>query len=282
MRLAGGPSAFRHCAGVLGWPLDNTLSPAIHNAAFRALDLDWHYFAWPVEPELLGDAVRGLRALGAAGANVTMPHKESVIPFLDSLEGDAKKTGAVNTIHDRGGRLVGENTDVQGFSAFLGGDVGFRCNGADALVLGAGGAARAIVKALTDSGATTRVAARRPDAAGALSEVAAIEVVEWTGAAAAAKEADLVVNTTPLGMQGEQILDGAAFRSGQTVVDLVYSPPLTPMLESARAAGADAWGGIGMLVHQAAAAFRIWTGQEPPLETMSAAALHALRATNPS
>jgi shikimate dehydrogenase len=261
----------------LGWPLEHTLSPVIHNAAFRSLELDWRYFSWPVEPGLLGDAVRGLRALGAAGANVTMPHKETVIEFLDSLEGDAEATRAVNTIHNLGGTLIGYNTDVVGFHALLVEDVGFSPASKRAVVLGSGGAARAVVKSLKDNGATTAIAARRPEAAERLFEVAQVDVVPWDGLAEAIDTADLVVNATPLGMNGEDPLEGVDLTPGKTVVDLVYAPPVTPLIARARAAGADAWGGLGMLVHQAAASFRIWTGQEPPLPTMSAAALHALR-----
>lgn len=268
--------SFRHCAGVLGWPLEHTLSPTIHNAAFRALELEWFYFAWPVEPDSLERAVQGLRALGAAGANVTMPHKESVIAHLDALEGDASSTGAVNTIQNLGGRLIGHNTDVAGFGALLAGDIGFRPAGKRALVLGAGGAARAVLKCLADDGSSAAVAARRPDAARALRGVAEVDIVAWGDAAAVAEGADLIVNSTPLGMRGEDSLPEARFAPGQTVVDLVYNPPTTPLLERARSAGADAWSGLGMLVHQAAASFRVWTGQDPPLQTMSAAAIRAV------
>lgn len=272
--LKQGP--FRHCAGVLGWPLDHTLSPVIHNTAFRTLGLDWSYFAWPVEAELLGDAVRGLRALGAAGANVTMPHKEAVLEHLDELAGDASVTQAVNTIENRGGRLIGHNTDVSGFRDLLVEDIGFQASGTAALVLGSGGAARAVVHALAADGAQVKIAARRPEVGERLRDVAAVDVLAWDQANEAAGAADLIVNATPLGMQSDDPLPVTEFRAGQTVVDLVYSPPVTPLVERARAGGADAWGGIGMLVHQAAASFRIWTAQEPPLDVMSAAALHAL------
>jgi shikimate dehydrogenase len=273
--LRGSPP-FRHCAGVLGWPLEHTLSPVIHNAAFRSLDLDWSYFSWPVEPDRVGDAVRGIAALGAAGANVTMPHKESVIEHLDSLEGAAEATGAVNTIHNLAGRLVGHNTDVTGFRALLVEDLGFEMRDRTALVLGAGGAARAVVKALSDGGATVRIAARRSASAARLGTVGEVETVAWESIGSAAEEVDLIVNATPLGMKGEDPLRSATFRTDQTVVDLLYNPPSTPLIERARASGADAWGGLGMLVHQAASSFEIWTGREPPLEVMSAAAIHAL------
>jgi shikimate dehydrogenase len=267
-------------AGVLGWPLTYTLSPVIHNAAFRKVGLDWVYLQWPVPPEELGDAVAGLRALGAMGASVTMPHKEEIVKLLDGLSGDARALGAVNTIHRLGHRLIGHNTDVDGFRAFLEEDAGVDLEGKSCLVLGAGGAARAVVKALSDLGAARiAVAARTPERG---EEVTAqvghgeSRVCDWNEASAEAEAADVIVNATPVGMREGDPLPGTSFNSGQVVVDLVYDPPSTEMVERARSAGADAWGGLGMLVHQAAAAFRIWTGQDPPLETMSAAALRAI------
>lgn len=266
--------------GILGWPLEHTLSPVIHNVAFRRTSLDWVYLSWPVEPVLLGDAVRGLRALGAVGANVTMPHKEAVIEHLDEVSGDAREVGAVNTIQRLGPRLIGHNTDVDGFAEFLSGDAGFDAGGKRALVLGSGGAARAVVKALASLGATDVTIAGRD--AGRAESVAGLtadaHAVAWDDAANLAEESDLVVNATPLGMNGEHVLPGASLGPGQWVVDLIYSPPSTPLVESARAAGAQAWGGLGMLVRQAAASFTIWTGQAAPLEAMSAAAVHAIGA----
>jgi shikimate dehydrogenase len=276
LRIVGATRSFLNSAGVLGWPLDHSLSPIIHNAAFKSLDMDWIYFAWPVEPDLLGDAVRGLRALGAAGANVTMPHKEAVIQHLDALEGEATATGAVNTIQNLAGRLIGHNTDVQGFRSLVTEDIGLHPAGMRAVVLGSGGAARAVVKALHDAGADVAVSARREESMEVLREVGDVELVRWEDVTEAASKADLVVNSTPLGMQGEDPLPTVDFGSGQTVIDLVYNPPVTPMIQRARSAGADAWGGLGMLVHQAAASFTIWTGREAPVPTMSAAAIHAL------
>lgn len=266
--------------GILGWPLEHTLSPVIHNVAFRRTSLDWVYLSWPVEPSLLGDAVRGLRALGAVGANVTMPHKEAVIEHLDEVSGDAREVGAVNTIQRLGPRLVGHNTDVDGFAEFLSGDAGFDARGKRALVLGTGGAARAVVKALESLGsADVTVAGRDP---GRTESVAGLtggaSAVPWDDAAKLAEESDLVVNATPLGMNGEHVLPGVALGAGQWVVDLIYNPPSTPLVDAARAAGAQAWGGLGMLVRQAAASFTIWTGQAAPLEAMSAAAVHAIGA----
>ncbi|MFN2525068.1 MAG: shikimate dehydrogenase [Actinomycetota bacterium] len=271
--------------GILGWPLDFTLSPRIHNAAFRQLGLDWEYLVFPVPTEDLDTAVRGLKALGCIGANVTMPHKEIVMQFLDEVSGDARAVGAVNTIHLVGGKLIGHNTDVDGFREFVASDAGLELAGTRALVLGSGGAARAIVRALDGLGAAEiAVAARRPERAEQLvllAERGRGRRVEWAQATGLAREADIVVNATPLGaaessFEGVDPLPEAVWRSGQAVVDLVYVPPSTPMVERARRAGADAWGGLGMLVHQAAASLRIWTGQEAPLELMSAVAVRGL------
>jgi shikimate dehydrogenase len=214
------------------------------------------------------------------GANITMPHKEKVVRYLDETSGDAAVIGAVNTIQKVGPKMIGHNTDVDGFREFLVGDAGFDARGKRALVVGAGGAARAVVRALGDMGvAEVAVAARRVRKGrrvGELVPALRTATVPWEDMAARAGDSDLVVNATPLGMNDENPLPDASWRAGQVVVDLVYRPPLTPLMAAARAGGAIAWGGLGMLIHQAAASFRIWTGQDPPLETMSAAALHAL------
>lgn len=266
--------------GVLGWPLDVTWSPVIHNVAFRHLQLDWTYLRWPVAPHELGDAVRGLRSLRAAGANVTMPHKEAIIDHLDELSEVALAVGAVNTVERVGARLIGHNTDVPGFTEFLAGDAGFEAAGASALILGAGGAAKAVVQALAGLGAAEIVvAARRPEAAVPLARLIPESnhtVIDWEDAARCVSEVDLVVNATPLGMKGETLLADATFNSGQYVVDLVSSPPSTPLVDHARAQGASSWGGVGMLIRQAAASFQIWTGQQAPIEAMSAAAIRAI------
>lgn len=271
--------------GVLGWPLEHTLSPVIHAAAFRQSNLDWVYLAWPVEPADLEDAIGGLRALGALGANVTMPHKETVMGFLDELSGDARTVGAVNTIQRIGRRLVGHNTDVDGFRHFLESDAGIDASGMRVLVLGAGGAARAVVRALDGLGAAElAVAARDVDKGAKLVQLASRasgRALSWDETSATGSTYDMVVNATPVGTGSGDPLPDVEWRPDQVVVDLVYDPPSTALVERARARGARAWGGIGMLVHQAAAAFQIWTGQDPPLETMSAAALHAIGAMRP-
>jgi shikimate dehydrogenase len=281
--VVGGKRDSSHFVGVLGWPLEVTLSPLMHNVAFRQLGLDWIYLRWPVAPDGLADAVRGLRALGAEGANVTMPHKRAIVEHLDSLDGDALSTGAVNTVQRAGDQLVGHNTDVVGFSEFLVEDAGFEPSGTSALVLGAGGAARAVVKALADLNAgSITVAARSDELAGDVAALArdgsgrASEVLTWKRMADRVSQVDLVVNATPVGMRGEPLLANSTFNSNQCVVDLIYSPPTTLLIERARAAGATGWGGLGMLVRQAAASFGIWTGQQAPLDAMSAAAIRGI------
>jgi shikimate dehydrogenase len=181
-------------------------------------------------------------------------------------------------------RLIGHNTDVDGFREFLRGDAGYDPAGRRTLVLGAGGAARAVVRALDEMSAghvtvTARNARRAADVA-SLVAGARGSGSDWSDAATIAGACDLVVNATPVGMEVAEVagnpLPTVEWKEGQVVVDLVYRPPITPLMAAARAAGAVAWGGLGMLIHQAAASFRIWTGQDPPLEAMSAAALHEL------
>jgi shikimate dehydrogenase len=279
---AGGKRDASHFVGVLGWPLEVTLSPLMHNVGFRRLGLDWIYLRWPVAPDDLDHAVRGLRALGADGANVTMPHKESIVEHLDSLDEDAGAIGAVNTVRRSGKELIGHNTDVVGFSEFLVEDAGFQPDGTSALVLGAGGAARAVVKALANLGAgDVTVAARNREAGAnvaALAEDAtrSARAIDWDDASDLVDGVDLVVNATPIGMRGEALLSQVTFRPNQCVIDLIYSPPTTPLIERARAGGANGWGGLGMLVRQAAASFAIWTGQQAPLDAMSAAAIRGI------
>lgn len=267
-------------AGVIGWPLTNTPSPAIHTAALRRLGFDWVYLRFPVPPDQLPNAIAGLRALGAVGASVTIPHKETVVAHLDDISGDAAAVGAVNTIQRVGERLVGHNTDVDGFREFVAGDAGIRIAGKSVVVLGSGGAARAVVRALDDLGAREiTIVARSSERGAALTELvggAAATVEGWETAREKAGAAEVVVNATPLGAGGDDPLAGATWSPGQVIVDLVYTPPVTPLMEAARTAGAESWGGLGMLVRQAAASLKIWTGQYPPLEVMSAAAVHAI------
>ncbi len=253
----------------------------MHNAAFRALGLDWVYLAFDVRPGEVDDALAGMRALGIDGFSVTIPHKEAVAAAVEVRSPLVEALGAVNTVvRDAAGRLRGENTDGPGFLRALKDDEGFDPAGRRCLVIGAGGAARAVVRTLADAGAAEVVVTGRTPA-----RVEAVAAVAGgcgrIGVTADAGEADLVVNATPLGMVGDGTagqlpLDPSDLGPGQLVVDLVYMPAITPLVEAARAQGAMAVNGIGMLVHQAALAFRMWTGQEAPVAVMSAAALAAL------
>jgi shikimate dehydrogenase len=265
-------------AGVIGDPVRHSISPAIHNAAFAAEDLDWVFLAFEVADGQAATAVSGARALGIDGLSVTMPHKATVIEALDRLSPTAEKLGAVNAIVREGMDLVGHSTDGAGLIDTLTYDEGFAVGGKKCVVLGAGGAARAAVLALAEAGAGEIVVVNRTpqnaERAAALGGNAARVGVE-----ADVADVDLVINATPLGMIGqaeESAVDAQYFHAGQLVVDLVYAPPITPTITAARAAGAHAVGGLGMLVHQAAHAFTLWTGHDAPLPAMSAAAMGAI------
>jgi shikimate dehydrogenase len=268
-----------HVVAVLGWPVEHSLSPVIHNAAFDALGLDWTYVALPVAPGAVASAIAGLVALGFAGANVTMPHKEAVADAVDRVTEDAQRLRAVNTIEIVGGESLGHNTDAPGFARFLERDAAFNPAGRTALLYGAGGAARACALALARAGLTRlvvalRVPARAKDLEAALDGLpTAVDVVAFDDAGDVT--ADLLVNATPLGVHGED-LPLPAIGATTVAVDLLYRPAITPMQRAVREAGGSAFGGLGLLLHQAALAFEIWTAQEPPLEVMSAAALAAL------
>jgi shikimate dehydrogenase len=255
-----------------------SLSPAIHNAAFEALDLDWVYVPFPVESGRLEDAVKGLVASGVAGFNVTMPHKLGVAQMATRLEGPASRIGAVNTVMVLDGALVGYNTDAEGLRRFLQRDVGFEVVGRSVVVIGAGGAARSSVAALSDDGAARiTVLARNPTAAAELAPVAGdipFDALSFSDGEGSVASAALIVNATPVGQQQEELpVVPGAISSGSLVVDLVYHPAVTPLMKTARERGAAAFGGLGMLVHQAALGFQIWTGRKPPMAVMSAAAM---------
>ena len=264
-------------AAVIGDPVRHSLSPVLHNAAFAATGLDWAYLAFEVPAGGAAGALAGMRALGIEGLSVTTPHKDDVARLVDRRSPVAERLGAVNTVVRRGRALVGESTDGQGFVDALRADHGFDPSGRRCVVRGSGGAARAVVLALAGAGAAEVVvvpgrSARKAGVAASLAGAAG-----RVGGPEEAAGADLVVNATTLGMTGgppELPLDPAVLGAGQLVVDIVY--PTTPFVEAARQRGATATNGLGMLLHQAAAAFRLWTGHDPPLEAMSAAALSAL------
>lgn len=271
------PTAGTTVAGVIGHPVAHSLSPVLHNAAFAALDLDWAYLAFDVPTGEAEPALSGIRALGVAGLSVTTPHKGEVARLVDRRSATADRLGAVNTVVRVGGELLGENTDGAGFLDAVRLDQGFEPAGRRCLVRGSGGAARAVVLALAGAGASEVVVVPGRSSDKAAVAAALAGAAGRVGTAADALDADLVVNATTLGMAGraaELPLEAAFLRAGHLVVDLVY--PDTPFVSAARHQGAVATSGLGMLLHQAAGAFRLWTGLEPPLEVMSAAALAAL------
>ncbi len=265
------PTASTGLVVLLGDPVAHSQSPALHNAAFAACGLDLVYLACRVAPGRLEAAIAGLRALGAVGANVTIPHKRAVLPFLDRLTPAAQGAGAANTLFRQDDRWVGDNTDVGGF---LDGLQPFadQLYGADMLVWGAGGGARAVVYALltTFAPATLTLAARRVEQAQALADAfagldpaGALQIVPLAHMDEAVQTARLLVNTTPLGMVGHEAATpypAARFAPGQIVYDLVYVPRPTRLLREAAAAGAVPLDGLAMFRGQAARAFGRWTG----------------------
>jgi shikimate dehydrogenase len=290
--------------GLLGWPVAHSVSPAMQNAAFRALGLPWRYELVPTPPAALAVTLASLEGQGFRGANLTIPHKEAIMAHLDQVGAEARAIGAVNTLLECDGAWLGTNTDAAGFLAALR-QAGFEPAGRRALVLGAGGAARAVVHALGQVGCTClvynrsverarRLAGALPAAAGPpgmAGKVATSEALAAEGVTANATVVDalpgldpdgldLLVNATPVGQwpqtEASPWPEALALPSHWTVFDLVYNPVETRLLARARAAGARPVGGLEMLVHQGALALRLWTGREAPLEVMRSAARQAV------
>jgi shikimate dehydrogenase len=266
-------------AGVIGDPVRHSLSPVLHNAAFRELGIDWVYVAFEVPGGATEQALEAMRALGIGGLSVTMPHKTAAAAACDELSSDAEALHSANTVTLLAdGRLSGDSTDGSGFLRSLR-DAGHDAAGAAALVLGAGGAARAVALALGGAGARVTVCARRDDAARAAAALANGATVAWAERAAAAADAAVVVNATPVGM-GDTARDVPVpvevLHRGQVVADLVYHPLETALLAGARERGAAVVDGLGMLVHQAALQVERWTGEVAPVAVMRAAAAGAL------
>jgi shikimate dehydrogenase len=266
---------------LIGDPVEKSLSPAMHNAAFDALGLDCAYVALRVPSETLRDAVAGIRAIRLAGFNVTHPHKVNIIGLLDRLDGSAKMVGAVNVVKNVGGKLIGFNTDGDGAVRALKEKVG-KLSGKRILLLGAGGAARAIAFSLARAEAKLTIANRTTSKAKEL--VAAIE--KKLGAEAvhvalrkdilmdAIVRSDILINATSTGMYpnvDETLVTADMMHRGLIVNDIVYEPLQTRLLREAKLAGAKTINGLGMLVHQGAMAFEIWTGRRAPVKVMEAA-----------
>lgn len=267
--------------GIFGYPLHHSLSPLFQQAALDAMGIDAKFEGWPTPPEKFAEAVEGLRADDYLGCCITQPHKEAALELVDELDPDAEAIGAVNTIVNTNGRLKGYNTDAPGFIRGLRESTGLEPEGKSALVLGAGGAARGIVYALREAGVTRMAIANRTE------ERAQVLANDMSRArfrpdamslnvdklANVAPYADLIVNATSMGMR-----DGSAMKespippeliSGNSVCyDAVYVPPMTPFLEAAEDAGATIAGGLSMLIYQGAEGFKLWTGQDAPVDVM--------------
>jgi len=267
-------------AAILGFPVRHSVSPAMHNAAFRELSLDWIYLAFEVAPDSVEAAFAGARALGFGGLSVTIPHKAAALAAVDEATTAARAIGAVNTIVPRGdGSLLGDNTDGAGFLASLA-EEHFDPSGQVCAVVGGGGSARAVVYVLGGAGAKEVVVVNRtPERAESAAALAG--AAGRVGVAADLDRVDLVVNATPLGLAGTDPeafpFDPGRLGAGQLLVDLVPNPAVTALMRAARDRGARVAGGLSMLVHQGALAFELWTGEPAPLDVMRAAAVQALR-----
>ncbi len=275
--------------GLMGWPVEHSLSPSMHNAALTELGLDWAYVPLPVRPDDLPQALKGLAALNFVGVNVTIPHKQAVMRYMDELSKAAKTIGAVNTIHIQGGKFVGYNTDAPGFLNAL---VQKDCHpkGMRVAVLGAGGAARAVVFALAWAEAEAVVILNRTTERAAfliedLNDTfpqSKLNFAHLTDKSLAALDGkiDMVINTTSVGMSPEKDKSPwpseVALPRNAVFCDLVYTPLETMFLARARESGAKTIDGLGMLIHQGAAALEHWTGQVPPVEVMRQACLESL------
>ena len=272
--------------GVIGHPIAHSLSPVMQNAGITAANLDYVYSAMAVAPENLEDAIKGMKALGFRGLNVTIPHKQAVMEHLDTIHEDAQVIGAVNTISNENGHLTGYNTDVIGFINGMK-QKGFEPQGKHTIVLGAGGAARAIIWGLTkERAASITIGVRNVEKAQPLAQYFSgfmdITLLHWESEDFKKRlpYAQLIVNTTPLGMaphtDAMPPIDFTTIQKDAFVYDIIYTPAETKLLKTAREHGCQTLNGEAMLVGQGAEAFRIWTGQELDQKVMAAALRQAL------
>ncbi len=266
--------------GLLGYPVEHTVSPFMQNSAFRALGLSYVYVPFSIPPENLLEALKSMKVLNFAGFNVTIPHKKAVAKYLDKVEGFARKIGCVNTVVHREGKFVGFNTDGKGFLMSLE-EEKIEIEGKDVLLIGAGGAAWAIAFSIMEKAPKRLfILNRNMDNAEALRlrlsmtfRKATIltlphqkEPLKYT-----LQVTDLLINTTPVGMDGKSLpefIDPKHLSEGAVVYDLIYSPPLTPLLKMAKKRKLRVINGEKMLLYQGALAFKLWTGKEPPVEVM--------------
>jgi len=269
--------------GLFGYPVRHTASPAFQNAGFRAAGLDWIYLPFEVHPDDLGEAIAGIVALGFRGINLTIPHKQAVMDYMNEIRPEAAIIGAVNTVDIKGGRLKGYNTDGRGFAKSLKEESGVDLAGKNLFVMGAGGGGRAVaVQAALDGAASVSIC--DSDETRSKSLASAIDVGVRPGAARlvshhqpsireALRNCEIFADATPLGMRsGDPTSIEPDWLSPSTLVyDLVYDPPETPLLRAAKERGCRTQNGLGMLLYQGCIAFEIWTGVSAPVEPMRAA-----------
>ena len=266
---------------IIGYPLGHSISPAMHNAAFRHLNLDYEYVPLEVHPDDLKEAVEGLRALHIAGFNVTIPHKETIVPHLDEVTKLARDIGAVNTVQNQEGELIGYNTDGPGFIESLTEDAGFNLKEKNCLILGAGGAGRALAVSLSQNGAKSiSIYDVLFEKAKSLAESVGGKVAK--DLQKEIDSANLLINASPIGMHPKTdvspLPENIKLHKKLCVYDLVYNPYETKLLRTAKESGAKAVSGLGMLVRQGALAFTVFTGKPAPIEIMWQAAREALSA----
>lgn len=262
--------------GLFGHPVGHSRSPHMHNAAFRAKGIPYVYVAFDIQPGRIGTAVESIRSLGMRGVNVTIPYKVEVVPYLDRITPEAEMIGAVNTIVYENGELIGHNTDGTGYVRSLLEETGISLPETDVLVLGAGGAARAVVTALALHGAKGIFVANRTREKGdqlteRISKLCTSRSLSMEEIPKLVEQVQLVVNTTSLGMHPatqEVPIDPAWLQKGQVVSDLIYNPRETRLLREAKQRGATVHGGLGMFIYQGAEAFTLWTGLEAPIDIM--------------
>jgi len=270
--------------GIFGHPVKHSLSPDMHNSAFNALGLNSVYVAFDIDPDNIEEAARAIRVMGIKGINITIPHKQTIIPYLDEVSPDAKLTGAVNTVKNENGKLSGYNTDVGGFLRAIREDLDFSPEGNTLFLIGAGGAARAVLSAFCmNGGAVVYITDIVHDKATELANqfkanfenitINTLEIDNKSTVAEKLSEADLLVNASPAGMDGVGSLDIplTSLNKNAVVYDLVYKPPDTNLLKEAKQLGHKASGGLSMLLYQGAESFEIWTGEDAPVEIMKKA-----------
>lgn len=295
-----------HLVGLIGWPVEHSVSPAMFNAAFQTLGMDWQYETFSTRPDQLTDVIRDLKARRVRGLNVTIPHKQAIMTYLDIIQPQAKTIGAVNTItviDDESRQWRGENTDAIGFYRDLTANAPDLPADASALILGAGGAAHAAASVLARLNYQTYIASRNPsqglnlirsiqsgmatsNAPTSSNQIESTQwrmrmrAIPWNRIGSIAGRVDLIVNCTPAGMWPKVDVSpwpaDVPFPAHAVLYDMIYRPQITRLMQTAQDAGAKAIGGLGMLVQQGAAAFQLWTEREAPVQVMEEAAKQAV------